>query len=312
MFAYDETQTMTIDMDELRVCLPSFKKLAPLDAPDYLTVGEATQEEARYLAQLLMCSAMILDINVIWDSTMRGAGFHLSFCKWLRGLRYRVGIIHVDASESMCIARAAKRSLTAQRGVTESFIAACKNGVKQTWQALRDAGLVDVYLRFRNDEETPVLDFVEVHPRSLGSAMPREPHHTSGNASCFSAGVGGALVEELLKRSGAIRMSHNLVAMEAGLGILSGLACFTESIVPRRRTLPTALQSLFSALHSIFVLAKSYLCLHDIKRNLHEETLLMRFRSSGRALTGFLLGAQMLGLLSWKALVAEGKFQVFW
>merc|ERR1712048_39822 len=145
-----------VDPDQIRQSLPEWQALVEEDAEN---AGRRTQKEAGCIAEILGYKALRSRFDVIFDGSLRDAGWYIKFFQKLRdefpGIR--ITILHITADREEVLARAAKRAEQTGRVIPKDVLLESMEAVPRSVATL--APHADFVCRIHNSgNEEPRLE----------------------------------------------------------------------------------------------------------------------------------------------------------
>merc|ERR1712176_779626 len=145
-----------VDPDRIRQTLPEWQDLVKEDAEN---AGRRTQKEAGCIAEILGYKALRNRFDVIFDGSLRDAGWYINFFKQLRDQfpGIRIIILHITADRQEVLERAANRAQMTGRVVPTNVLLESMEAVPRSVSAL--APYADFVCRIHNSgNEEPHLE----------------------------------------------------------------------------------------------------------------------------------------------------------
>ncbi|KAF0852984.1 conserved mitochondrial P-loop NTPase superfamily member [Andalucia godoyi] len=148
-----------LDPDHIKDKLPEMELFKRTDS---MTAGHRTHRESGYIIELLTWEAMKQSRNIIVDGSLKDWEWHADHFQRIRKdfPLYKLGILHVEASEEDVIARVSKRAKCTGRGIPLSILRHSIDQVPQSVMRLRP--LVDWYARILNSSAKRIVCLDEI------------------------------------------------------------------------------------------------------------------------------------------------------
>lgn len=200
-------QFVVIDPDEIKAALPEMEGLR---ARDTKTAGTLTHRESAQIAELAQAIALRRGVHTLVDGSLRDGAWYRQVFEGIRRdfPTYRIGIVHVHASESTVMERVARRARETGRNVPVELIRDSLVRVPGSVALLTP--FADLVININNEASLPTpmdpveswSEFAHIWDAVRGSA----------EENAAAAAAGAALDDEVRRLLGADRAGDHSAA----------------------------------------------------------------------------------------------------